>query len=305
MPSLKDIRKRISSVKSTQKITKAMKMVAASKLRKATEAALAARPYAVGIEELVRTLVVRSEAFADHPLVKERQEVRCAAVVVIGSDRGLCGSFNTNLFRNVERFIWDRRDRFQDLEEVYVYAYGKKARDYFKHRKYQVQREEVGLEPGTFFGVSQSLGRDLMKRFQDGEIDRAYVAYNTFFSALTQKPTIMRLFPLGGELQLGEAPGNAPAADDRAADDRLAFHVFEPDQATIFEELLPQYLDARVHQAFLESEAGQHGSRMTAMDSATRNAGEMIENLTLQYNRARQAAITKELVEIVSGAEAL
>jgi F-type H+-transporting ATPase subunit gamma len=304
MPNLKDIRKRISSVKSTQKITKAMKMVAASKLRKATEAALAARPYALGIEELVQTLVLRSEAFADHPLVREREDVRCAAVVVIGSDRGLCGSFNTNLFRNVERFIWEKRDRFEDLEEVYVYAYGKKARDYFGHRKYQVDRSEIGLEPSDFFGLSQSLGRDLQKRFQDGEIDRAYVAYNTFYSALTQKPTIMRLFPLGGALQMGEVPGAVVAAADDG-DDRLASHVFEPSKEDIFEVLLPQYLDARVHQAYLESEAGQHGSRMTAMDAATRNAGEMIERLTLLYNRARQAAITKELVEIVSGAEAL
>jgi F-type H+-transporting ATPase subunit gamma len=303
MPNLKDIRKRISSVKSTQKITKAMKMVAASKLRKATEAALAARPYALGIEEMVQTLVLRTGAFADHPLVREREDVRTAAVVIIGSDRGLCGSFNTNLFRNVERFIWEKRDRFKDLEEVYVYAYGKKARDYFSHRKYQVARSEIGMEPSDFFGLSQSLGRDLMKRFQDGEIDRAYVAYNTFFSALTQKPTIMQLFPLGGELEMGEVPGATQPADDE--DDRLASYVFEPNKQEIFEVLLPQYLDARVHQAYLESDAGQHGSRMTAMDAATRNAGEMIERLTLQYNRARQAAITKELVEIVSGAEAL
>lgn len=303
MPNLKDIRKRISSVKSTQKITRAMKMVAASKLRKATEAALAARPYAVGIEELVQTLVLRSEAFADHPLVQERQDVRCAAVVVIGSDRGLCGSFNTNLFRNVERFIWEKRDRFADLEEVYVYAYGKKARDYFSHRKYQVTRSEIGLEPFEYFAAAQSMGRDLMKRFQDGEIDRVYVAYNTFFSALTQKPTIMQLFPLGGEIEMGEVPGADKHVDE--GDDRLTSHVFEPSKEDIFEVLLPQYIDARVHQAFLESEAGQHGSRMTAMDAATRNAGEMIDRMTLQYNRARQAAITKELVEIVSGAEAL
>jgi F-type H+-transporting ATPase subunit gamma len=302
MPNLKDIRKRISSVKSTQQITKAMKMVAASYLRKATEAALEARPYADSMEELFQSLISRMEDLDDVPLVVGRDEVRTAAVVVLGSNRGLCGSFNTSLFRVVERFVWEERDRFNNLEQVQLWTYGKKSRDYFRHRNYDIARAEIGLGRADYFTASQSLGRDLMRRFKDGEIDRIDLAYNRFKSALNQTPTIVRLFPLGVP-KAGRMKGSGKAADDDL--DRLANYKFEPDQDFIFDSLLPKYLDTQIHQAFLESEAGEQGSRMTAMDSATRNAGEMIERLTLDYNRARQAAITTELVEIVSGAEAL
>ncbi len=301
MPSLKDIRKRIGSVKSTQQITKAMKMVAASKLRKATEAALEARPYSGALEELFQTLVSRIDDLGDVPLVAEREEVRTAVVLVLGSDRGLCGSFNTGLFRKLERFIWEERDRFSNLETISLYTQGKKARDYFKHRGHTIGRSETDIDPTEYFAMAQSLGRDLMKQYSEGEIDRVYVAYNKFQSALTQHPTIMQLFPLATDVE----DAASDAAEGEAEPERLANHEFEPTQQEIFEVLLPKYLDARLYQAFLESEAGEQGSRMTAMDSATRNAGDMIDRLTLEYNRARQAAITKELVEIVSGAEAL
>ena len=297
MPSLKDIRKRISSVKSTQQITKAMKMVAASKLRKATEAALEARPYSGALEELFQTLVSRIDDLGDVPLVAEREDVRSAVVVVLGSDRGLCGGFNTGLFRKVERFIWEERDRFSNMETISLCTVGKKGRDYFKHRGYTISRSERDIDPVDYFGLAQSLGRDLMQQFSDGEIDRVYIAYNKFQSALTQHPTIMQLFPLSTDMDRDGEPDVEP--------ERLAGHDFEPTQQEIFEVLLPKYLDSKLYQAFLESEAGEQGSRMTAMDSATRNAGDMIDRLTLEYNRARQAAITKELVEIVSGAEAL
>ncbi len=302
MPNLKDIRKRITSVKSTQQITKAMKMVAASYLRKATEAALEARPYAESMEELFQSLITRMDDLGDVPLVAGRDEVRTAAVVVLGSDRGLCGSFNTGLFRVVERFVWEERDRFRNLEQVQLWTYGKKARDYFRHRSYDIARAEVDLAPREYFSSAQSLGRDLMRRFQDGEIDRIDLAYNRFKSALTQTPTIVRLFPLGEPRDGMLGDGAEPADEER---DRLANFKFEPSQEFIFDTLLPRYLDTRIYQAFLESEAGEQGARMTAMDAATRNAGEMIDRLTLDYNRARQAAITTELVEIVSGAEAL
>ena len=298
MPNLKDIRKRITSVKSTQQITKAMKMVAAAKLRKATEAALEARAYSVAIDELFCSMIASMDDAGSHPLIAERTEVRHAAVVLLGSDRGLCGSFNSGLFRKVERFIWEERDRFKNLEQVSLFTFGKKPREYFSHRGYAIERAQIGIEPIQFFETSQSLGRDLMRRYRDGELDRVYVAYNVFQSALTQHPTVTQLFPLGKKLEEKGAPDLEVATE-------LAEHTYEPDQASVLDRLLPKYLDTVIFQAFLETEAGQHGSRMTAMDAATRNAGDMIDNLTLLYNRARQAAITKELVEIVSGAEAL
>ncbi len=298
MPSLKELRKRIESVKGTQKITRAMKMVAAAKLRKATEAALSARDYSGGIEELFQSLLGSLDDLAEHPLVAEREEVRSAAIVVLSSDRGLCGSFNSGLFRSVERFVWEERDRFQNLESIALWTYGKKARDYFGHREIDVARSEIDLEPATFFAASQSLGRDLMRQYEEGRIDRAYIAYNKFKSALTQHPTITQVFPLEDDVA-------GTSVEPGEVGDASADHEFEPSEEAIFEAILPKYLDTIFYQAFLESEAGEHGSRMTSMDAATRNAGEMIDRLTLLYNRARQAAITKELVEIVSGAEAL
>ena len=298
MPSLKDLRKRIASVKSTQQITKAMKMVAASKLRKATEAALSARDYSAGIEELFQSLMSSMGDAAEHPLIAGRDEVKSAAIVVLSSNRGLCGSFNSGLFRTVERFVWEERDRFKNLEEIGLWTYGRKAGEYFKHHGFEVARTETGLEPVGFFPAAQSLGRDLTRRYEDKRIDRAYVAFNRFQSALVQKPTISQIFPLVG--QDDDAPGPLAEPPEGATG-----RVFEPSRELVFDTLLPKYLDTLLYQAFLESEAGEHGARMTSMDAATRNAGEMIDRLTLQYNRARQAAITKELVEIVSGAEAL
>jgi len=298
MPNLKDIRKRIASVKSTQQITKAMKAVAGAKLRKATEAALSARAYSGGMEELFHALVGRMEGLDAHPAIAGRPDVKNAAVVVLSSDRGLCGSFNSGLFREVERFVWEQRDRYNLLEKVELFTYGKKGRDFFTYRAHDVARAETDLHPNDFFQLAQSAGRDLMRRFEDGERDRGYLAYNVFHSALTQKPTIVQLFPLGQTLEsVGTDESVAPTAEGAPE--------FEPSQEEVFDALVPKYLDTIVYQAFLESEAGEHGSRMTAMDAATRNAGEMIDRLTLQYNRARQAAITTELVEIISGAEAL
>jgi F-type H+-transporting ATPase subunit gamma len=297
MPNLKDIRKRIASVKSTQQITRAMKAVAGAKLRKATEAALSARAYSGGMEELFHSIVGRMEGLDAHPAIAGRPEVRNAAVVVLSSDRGLCGSFNSGLFREVERFVWEQRDRFNNLEKIELFTYGKKSRDFFTYRKHDVARAEISLHPTNFFQLAQSAGRDLMRRFEDGELDRVYLAYNVFQSALVQKPTIIQLFPLGQRL---EGVGDEPVGEGV-----VGAPEFEPSQAEVFDALVPKYLDTILYQAFLESEAGEHGSRMTAMDAATRNAGEMIDRLTMQYNRARQAAITTELVEIISGAEAL
>ena len=299
MPSLKAIKTRIGSVKNTQKITRAMKLVAAAKMKRAVDAAVRSRPYSNEVTAVLRSLMARL-GDAEHPLLQPHEKVKTATLVVLTSDRGLCGGFNSQLLRKVDGWLFDNVNIDERYESVELIIYGKKARDYFRHRKYNVVRDESGLEPSDFFASAQSLGRDLMKRYEEEEIDRAYLAYNTFFSALTQQPTISQLFPIGGELEEVTAQ-----AEELEQDDRLATYEFEPTEQQIFDVLIPQHIDTHIYQAFLESEAGEHGSRMTAMDSATRNAGEMIDRLTLQYNRARQAAITKELVEIVSGAEAL
>lgn len=285
MPSLRDIRTRIASVKSTRQITSAMKMVAAAKLRRATEAATNARPYQ---QTLTRTLqrVAGAAKDVENPLLEARTQVKNVVVIVVGTDRGLCGGFNSNRDRKAEEFVKKLR---AEGKTVTLRTYGKKPRDFFKSRGY-ASDARTDLKGPQYQAETKALADELTAGFIEGTFDEAYVVFNTFKSTLTQVPTISRVLPLAIE-----------AGDGGAGPD----YKYEPDGPSILNTLLPLYLRTLIFQAFLENEAGEFASRMTAMDSATRNATDLIDRLTLEYNRTRQAFITKELIEIISGAEAL
>jgi F-type H+-transporting ATPase subunit gamma len=287
MASLKTIRKRIGSVKSTQQITKAMKMVAAAKLRRAQEAATQARPYADKLGTLLRNVGARVGA-ESHPLLAVREDERRIVLVLVTSDRGLCGGYNTNLVRAAQNFLNEHRDR-----EVRVVFVGRKGNDYFRRRGVEAKERHVNLGAGPSFELASDLGARLSAEFAGDELDSVYLLYSSFRSALSQVPTVERLLPVA-------AVGGGEDAGGVGAD-----YLYEPDPEALLDRLIKQYVTTLVHRAFLESVASEHGARMTAMDSATSNASEMINRLTLEMNRARQAAITKELMEIVGGAEAL
>jgi F-type H+-transporting ATPase subunit gamma len=284
MPSLKDLRKRISSVRSTQQITRAMKMVAAARLRRAQEAAERARPYAAKLNEMFAAVVADLEEGA-HPLLARRDEKR-VDVVVITSDRGLCGGYNSNLLRLTERFLREHHD-----QQVVLSLCGRKSIDYFKRRGVTPLSERMGVMTTPTTEVAAALSQALTERFANEETDAVYLVYNRFQSAVAQIPTVTRLLPV----ETPEAPSTGPSIE----------YIFEPPRAELLATLLPRYIQAQLMQALLESIASEHGARMTAMENATKNASEMIDRLTLQMNRARQTIITTELMEIVSGAEAL
>lgn len=284
MASLKVIRRRISSVKSTQQITKAMKMVAAAKLRRAQEAATRARPYAEKISTLLRAVGARVAADS-HPLLAVRDSERVIDLVVVTSDRGLCGGFNTNLVRKAEQF---RREH--SGTQVRLTVVGRKGVDFYKRRSIDMRATHANIFGGPSHALAEQLGAQFAHDFAEGETDGVYVLYSMFRSALSQVPTIERLLPVSAETTSEEA---------------LADYLYEPDPATLLDRLLRQYITSVLDHAFLESLASFFGAQMTAMDSATTNASDMIGRLTLEMNRARQAAITKELMEIVGGAEAL
>jgi F-type H+-transporting ATPase subunit gamma len=284
MANLKDIRKRISSVKSTQQITKAMQMVAAAKLKKAQENVVQARPYAAKMSEVLASLAVRVKP-GKHPLLERREEKK-VELVVIASDRGLCGGYNTNVLKIADSFLQDKKEDC----EVMLSVVGRKARDYFRRRNWEFQTED--LNPGTVdFRWAEKLSRAIIDRYVEKETDAVYVAYTEFKSAMTQNVIVKRLLPLEPK----------PLAEDEIPVE----YIYEPSEDALLADILPRYVYTQVFRMLLESVASEHGSRMTAMDSATNNAIEMTAKLTLLYNRARQAAITTELMEIVSGAEAL
>ena len=293
MPSLKAIKTRIGSVKNTQKITRAMKLVAAAKMKRAVDAAVASRPYSDEVTAVLRSLMARL-GDAEHPLLQPHEEVKKAALVVLTSDRGLCGGFNSQLLRKVDSWLFDNLKIDERFQSVEVITYGKKAREQIARRTdVEHGRVTVDLHPSQFQDLSGKLIAELTDRFVSGELDEVFIAYNRFVSTLNQEPTIEQLFPLtalGGDVEEPE---------------HLTQFVYEPSQGAILRDILPLFMRTRIFQVFLESEAGEHAARMMAMDGATRNAKKVIDNLTLEYNRARQAAITKELIEIVSGAEAL
>ncbi len=286
MPSLKAIRKRIASVKSTQKITRAMKLVAAAKLRRAQENILAARPYAVKLHELISELALRAD-FEDHPLLAHREPHR-VLLVVMTSDRGMCGAFNTNILRTAEKYL---RENKANHEQIDLSVVGRKGRDYLRHRHYEMKSTFPGLDIPGALEESKQIADGIIEDFLGDNLDMVYLLYNEFKSAMSQKITVEQLLPIV-PLELD---------DGGAAID----FVYEPDKQTLLETVMPMYVHVEVYRAALESMASEFGARMTAMENATNNASDMIGALTLQFNKARQAAITKELLDIVGGAEAL
>jgi len=285
MATLKVIRKRIASVKSTQQITKAMKMVAAAKLRRAQEAATQARPYTEKLGELLRNVASRAGE-KSHPLLATREEERNVDLLLVTADRGLCGGFNSNLIRKAEEFLKQRGTE----THVRLTLVGRKAFDYFKKRPVDIAAKHINLFRGPDHELALQLAAKFSRDFAAGESDGAYILFSQFRSTLSQVPTVEQLLPVSRNV---ESEGSQVE------------YIYEPDVAMLLDRLLVQYVSALVGHAFLESIASEHAARMTAMDSATSNASEMIDRLTLAMNRARQAAITKELMEIVGGAEAL
>lgn len=285
MASLRDIKRRIRTVQKIEKVTNAMKMVAAARLRKAQERAEAARPYAEKMQQVMQNLA-RGAGEIRHPLLEVRQE-RSAGFIVIGGERGLAGSYNENLMKKALREIGGRAP-----EAVRVVIAGKKAAQYFKKQPYEVvETLDLSGSEVSFADIS-GLTRGVRSVFIQGQVDAFYLVYSKFVSAMRQEPTCIKLLPV------------AAVTSGTAAEEESQFE-FEPASEELLGRLLPRYVDTQIYQALVEAQASEQGARMTAMSSATKNAGEMIESLTLTYNKARQTAITSEIVEIVSGAEAL
>ncbi len=281
MPALVDIRRRIRSVKNTQQITKAMKMVSAAKLRRAQDAMFAARPYARKMMEVLSSMAARAEETA-HPLLEQREGERILLVLVT-ADKGLCGGFNANIIRTAVRFLQEKRPDAIELELL-----GRKGRDFFRRRQYRVRSEQVGLFQALRYETAQKIAHGLIKAFTAREVDQVYLVYNEFKSVIQQRVIVERLLPIARKT----IEPQEPALD----------YLYEPGPAKIYAEMLPKHVEIQVWRALLESAAAEHGARMAAMDAATRNAGDMIDRLTLYMNKVRQAAITKEIIEVVSGA---
>ena len=288
MPSLKFIRTRIASVKSTQKITRAMKLVSAARLRRAQDAIVAARPYANALATAVAELVARAGADA-HPLMYVRPAER-VAVIMLTSDRGLAGGFNANVFRSLTRFQGEGQPGAG--KETSLFVVGRKGRDYYRRRKATIRQDWPSPTGDTAANLAKELARQAVDAFESGAVDAVYLAFNEFKSAIAQRTLIEQLIPVPAPPPTPDAGGNID-------------FVYEPSRGDVISTLIPLYIESQIYRALLESVASEFGARMTAMDSATTNARDMIGSLTLQYNRARQAAITKELMEIVGGAEAL
>ena len=284
MATIKDIKKRISSVRNTQQITKAMKAVAAAKLRRAHQAAVEARPYAEKMRELLSNLSARVSE-ESHPLLIERDEKR-VDVLLITTDRGLCGAYNSNVIRLAESFRADQQEK-----EVSFRFVGRKGAEYYRRRGIAAMDDG----PATWHAPADELASGaadrLIGRFLNGESDATYIIYSRFRSALSQVPAAARIIPV------------APSEVDE--EQHLTEYLLEPSIGDLLSNLLPKSVEVQVYQALLEAVAGEHGARMTAMESATKNASDLISDLTLQMNRARQAAITTELLEVISTAEAL
>ena len=302
MANLKAIRKRIASVKSTQKITRAQKMVAGARLTRAQQRIQALRPYAVKtaqvLSEVAGTATDEGVTGVDggHPLLARRTE-KTVLFLVITSDRGLCGAFNTNILRAASR-MWREREAAGQI--VKIVTIGRKGRDFFKRRNAPVLEVLAGVWEKLDIEQARAIARKVLAPFVKGEVDAIYVVYNEFKSAMSQRVVAEPLFPL--HKAAGSAPDAAPEAPEWNAQSE---YLFEPDRKALLERLVPMYIEVSILRALYESQASELGSRMTAMESATKKAAEMIDKYTLIYNRARQAAITTELMEIIGGAEAL
>jgi F-type H+-transporting ATPase subunit gamma len=291
MPSLIDIRRRVRAVKSTQQITKAMKMISASRLRRAQERVTLARPFAQQMLRVLNSLATRVEDDA-HPLLAQPAESSAPVLlIVITADRGLCGSFNTNVIKGASNFAREHNAP-GGLELGLI---GRKGRDFFKRRGFTVQYEEVGIFSALKFSHAQSIARAAMEAFTSRKVSVVYLVYNEFKSVMTQRVVLERLLPIPRLDPSAEAAAQGPQVD----------YLYEPNAAAIFGDLLPRHVEVQVYRALLESAAAEHAARMTAMDTAVRNSADMIEALTLYMNKVRQAAITREIIEVVSGAQAL
>jgi F-type H+-transporting ATPase subunit gamma len=291
MPSLQSLRRKIAAFKNTQKITKAMKMVAAAKLKRSQDRILAARPYAHKMREVLSNLSQRVNRAA-HPLLQKR-EGKKVEVLVVTSDRGLCGGFNGNIVRKSAEFV--RQCEAQGLQ-VNLSIVGRKGRDYFRRRTWLIRQEWTGVFDKLSFEHALDIGGDLSEHFVKGTFDELYVVYNEFKSAIQQRVIIEKLFPVDAITEFGAAPEEGTTGGS---------YLYEPDEGELLTALVPKHFQVQAYRILLESAAAEHGARMAAMDGATRNAGQLIKKVTLYYNKTRQAAITKELMDIVGGAEAL
>jgi F-type H+-transporting ATPase subunit gamma len=291
MPSLQSLRRKISAFKNTQKITKAMKMVAAAKLKRSQDRILAARPYAHKMRGVLSNLSQRVNR-SSHPLLQKR-EGKKVEVLVVTSDRGLCGGFNGNIARKSSEFV--RQCEAQGLQ-VNLSIVGRKGRDYFRRRAWPIRQEWTGVFDKLTFEHAIDIGGDLTDNFVKGTFDELYVVYNEFKSAIQQRVIVEKLFPIDAQEEFSAASSEGPLSGS---------YLYEPEEAELLAALIPKHFQIQAYRILLESAAAEHGARMAAMDGATRNAGQLIKKVTLYYNKTRQAAITKELMDIVGGAEAL
>jgi len=287
MANLKSIKKRIVSVKNTRQITAAMKMVSAAKLRRAQENVVAARPYAGKLAEVLERLAQSQEADPS-PLMVQR-DTRRALLLVVTSDRGLCGGFNANLSKAAERFIKERAGEFKELSLMTI---GRKGYEFLRNR-HTVRKHHGNIFSTLSYQTAALIAAEVIEGYLAEEYDEVYVIYNAFKSVMTQDITLEQLLPI------------VPKSGDEQDQGQGVEYIYEPSKAALLDELLPKHIEVQIFKSLLESLASEHGARMTAMDSASKNATEMIGKLTLIYNRARQAAITTELMEIISGSESI
>jgi len=298
MPSLIDLRRRIRAVKNTQQITKAMKMVAASKLRRAQERIMNARPYAVQMQRVLQNVAARVDP-SIHPLlaVRDARPDGKALVIVVTADKGLCGSFNTNVIKAAGSYVLEARN------PTLLGLVGRKGRDFFGRRGFAILFEQVGIFQKLSYDDARVIANLAVESFLSGEVERVMLVYNEFKSVMTQRVVVDQLLPIGRadvDAPAGQ-PTTTPGADPRSQID----YLYEPSPQKIFDQLLPRYIEVQVYRALLESNAAFFAAQMTAMDAATKNSADMIGSLTLYMNKVRQAAITREIIEVVSGAEAL
>ena len=293
MPNLKELKNRISSVKSTRKITSAMKMVAASKLRRAQDLAESSRVYADSLSFILSSLAGNTKNSSDLPeILTGRENSKISLLIINSSDRGLCGGFNSNLFRNAKNWISEQQEKGKSVKIITV---GKKASSFYRKTDLDVISNFDDLNSNDKqLQVSEEIKNKIMELFENNEIDEVSILFNKFVSVIAQEPTYQSLIPLSNE-----------EADEEVTDTSNAVFEFEPDKNELLEYLVPRNFLTQIYRSVLESSASEHAARMTSMDNATRNAGDMIDGLTLTYNRTRQAFITKELIEIISGAEAV
>jgi F-type H+-transporting ATPase subunit gamma len=296
MANLLDIRRRIKSVKNTQQITKAMKMVSAAKLKRAQDRVVTARPFANKMTEVLGELATRTDENFHHPLLDQRGDQNYL-LVLITADKGLCGAFNTNLIKAAQGFIRENEGKHIEMMPV-----GRKGRDFFRRRNVPIAKEYIGLtgKGRVEYGEAVEVAREIIRRFtEDEELGKVFVIFNEFKSVLQQRVLIEQLLPVSRASEGGEDEGAAQGRAGATVD-----YIYEQEPAEIFSRLLPRLIETQIFRALLESVASEHSSRMTAMDSASKNAGELIGTLTLNMNRVRQAAITNEIIEVVSGAAA-